>query len=110
MRISGTEPRQWSLAKQFESSFKKLESVVQKVPKQVEARREGVINSQNYNFNQYLNTEYFEVPLSRMFNGILDDEYTVTTSIDKTLHQFLTVTDPDLITEFGFLPNCARFP
>ena len=34
----------------------------------------------------------------------------VTPSIHKTLHQFLTVTDLDLITEFDFLPNCARFP
>ena len=34
----------------------------------------------------------------------------VTASIDRTLHQFLTITDLDLITEFDFLPNCARFP
>ena len=34
----------------------------------------------------------------------------MTPSIDKTLHQFLTITDMDLITEFEFLPNCARFP
>ena len=31
-------------------------------------------------------------------------------SIDRTLHQFLTITDLDLITEIDFLPNCARFP
>ena len=36
--------------------------------------------------------------------------HTVTSSIDKTCHQFLTITDKDLITEFDFLPNCARFP
>ena len=30
-------------------------------------------------------------------------------SIDKTLHQFLTDTDLDLITKFDFLPNRARF-
>ena len=35
--------------------------------------------------------------------------YTVTPSIDRTLHHFLTVTDLDLITEFDFLPNYARF-
>ena len=35
--------------------------------------------------------------------------HTVTPSKDWTLHQFLTVTDLDLITEFDFLPNCARF-
>ena len=34
----------------------------------------------------------------------------MTPSIDRTLHQFLTITDLDLITEFDFLPNCARFP
>ena len=36
--------------------------------------------------------------------------HTVTPSIDRTLHQLLTITDLDLITEFDFLPNCARFP
>ena len=36
--------------------------------------------------------------------------YWVTPSIDRTLHQFLTVTDLDPITEFEFLPNYARFP
>ena len=47
---------------------------------------------------------------------VLDDlhrinnvSHTVTPSFVKTLHQFLTVTDLDLITEFDFLPNCARF-
>ena len=35
---------------------------------------------------------------------------TLTPSIDRTLHQFLTITDLDLITEFDFLPNCTRFP
>ena len=34
----------------------------------------------------------------------------MTPSIDRTLHQFLTITDLDLITEFDFLPNCTRFP
>ena len=34
----------------------------------------------------------------------------MTSSIDRTLHQFLTITDLDLITEFDFLPNFARFP
>ena len=36
--------------------------------------------------------------------------HTVTPSIDKTLHQFLTITDLDLITEFDLLPNWTRFP
>ena len=34
----------------------------------------------------------------------------MTPSIDRTLHQFLTITDLGLITEFDFLPNCTRFP
>ena len=34
----------------------------------------------------------------------------MTPSIVRTLHQFLTITDLDLITKFDFLPNCARFP
>ena len=36
--------------------------------------------------------------------------HTVTPSIDRKLHKFLTVTDLVLITEFDYLPNCARFP
>ena len=36
--------------------------------------------------------------------------YTVTSSIDRILHQFLTVTDLYLITDFDFLPNYARYP
>ena len=35
---------------------------------------------------------------------------TTYSDIDRTLHQFLTINDLDLITEFDFLPNCARFP
>ena len=45
MRISVLNPRQWSLAKQ--SSLK--------MPEQVEAKRNGVIIPQNYNFNQINN-------------------------------------------------------
>ena len=56
-------------------------------------------------------TKQYEVPISRMLHVILDDDHiTVTPSIDNTLHQFLTVTDLDLITDFDFLRNCARFP
>ena len=36
--------------------------------------------------------------------------HTVTPSLVRTLHQFFTINDPDLITEFDFLSNCARFP
>ena len=56
-------------------------------------------------------TKQYEVPLSRMLHDILDDgPHTVTPSIDRTLHQFLTITDLHLITEFDFLPYFARFP
>ena len=34
--------------------YKKLKSIDQKVPKQAEAKRDGVINPQHYNFNQFL--------------------------------------------------------
>ena len=37
-------------------------------------------------------------------------QHTVTSSIDGTLHQFFTFTDLDLITEYDFLPICARTP
>ena len=47
MRISGTEPSSVIL------SETKLESDVPKVPKLDEVKRDGVINPQNYNFNQF---------------------------------------------------------
>ena len=40
-------PRQWSLAKQ---SFSKVEMIARKCQNQAEAKRDGVINLQNYNF------------------------------------------------------------
>ena len=43
-------PHQWSLAKQ--SGFKD-ESDDPKVPKQGKAKRDGVINPQNYNFKLF---------------------------------------------------------
>ena len=58
MRISGTEPSSVILSQTC--SIKKLKSNDQKVPKQAEAKRDGVINSQNYNFNQFFNTENFD--------------------------------------------------
>ena len=33
----------------------------------------------------------------------------MTPSIDRTFYQFLTSTDLDLVTEYDFLPNCARY-
>ena len=54
MRISGTEPSSVILGQTVK--FKKLKSDDQTLPKQTEAKRDGVINPQNYNFKQF-NTE-----------------------------------------------------
>ena len=51
MRISGTEPSSVILSQIMK--FKKLKSDDRKVPKQAEAKRDGVINPQNYNFSQF---------------------------------------------------------
>ena len=51
MRISGTEPSSVILSQIC--SNKKLKSNNQNVPKQAEAKRDGVTNPQNYNFNQF---------------------------------------------------------
>ena len=48
-------PHQWSLAKRYE----KLKSNDQKVPKQAEAIRDGVINPQNYNFNKFKHGKFW---------------------------------------------------
>ena len=51
MRISGTEPSSVILSqKQY---FQKLIRDVPNVPKQAEAKRDGVINPQYYNFKQF---------------------------------------------------------
>ena len=51
MRISGTEPSSVILSqKQY---FQKLIRDVRNVPKQAEAKRDGVINPQYYNFKQF---------------------------------------------------------
>ena len=52
----------------------------------------------------------YEAPLPNVTRHSGWWPHTVTPSINRTLHQFLTITDLDLITEFDFLPNCARFP
>ena len=49
MRISGTEPSSVILSKT--NYFKKLKSDTENVPKQTEAKRDGVMNPKNYNFN-----------------------------------------------------------
>ena len=48
MRISGTEPSSVILSQTCR--YQKLNSNDQNVPKQAEAKRDGVINPQNYNF------------------------------------------------------------
>ena len=50
MRISGTEPSSVILGQP--KWFKKLKTGAPKVPTQAEAKRDGVINPQSYNFNQ----------------------------------------------------------
>ena len=49
MRISGTQPSSVILSQTMK--FKKLKSDPIKVPKQVEAKRDGVITLKNYMFN-----------------------------------------------------------
>ena len=51
MRMSGTEPLSVILSQT--KKFKKIESYVRKVPKEAEAKRDGVINQQNNNINQF---------------------------------------------------------
>ena len=48
MRISGTEPSSVILSQK--RNFIKVRRDVLNVPKQAEAKRDGVINPQNYNF------------------------------------------------------------
>ena len=51
MRISGTEPSSVILSQTMK--FKKLKNDDRKVPKEAEAKRDGVINPQNYNFSRH---------------------------------------------------------
>ena len=51
MRISGTEPSSVILSQTMK--FKKLKGDGPKIPKQAEAKRDGVINPQSYNFHQF---------------------------------------------------------
>ena len=51
MRISGTEPSSMTLSQT--KSFRKMKIDNQKVPKQAEYNRDGVINPQNNNFKQW---------------------------------------------------------
>ena len=58
MRISGTEPSSVILSQT--KYFKKLKNDDQKLPKQAKAKRDSLINPQNYNFNQ----AFFVISLS----------------------------------------------
>ena len=60
MRISGNEPSSVILS-QTMKTIKELKRDDPKVHKQAEAKGDGVINPQNYNFNQFFNTENFDV-------------------------------------------------
>ena len=51
MRISGNEPSSVILLQVVGS---KVENVDPRVSKEAESKRDGVINPQNYNFNQFL--------------------------------------------------------
>ena len=51
VRISGTEPSSVILSQTM--TFKKLKCYEPKVPKQAEPKWDGVINPQNYYFNQF---------------------------------------------------------
>ena len=57
MRISGTEPS--SMLRSKREFYKRLKSDVPKMPKQTEAKRNGVINPQNLQFQSILNIEHF---------------------------------------------------
>ena len=52
LRISVTEPS--SVILSHTKLFQKLETDVPKVPKQAEAKMDGVINPPKYNFNTFL--------------------------------------------------------
>ena len=58
MRISGIEPSSMILPQQYSKRFK---CDVQRMPKQVKTKRDGVINPQNYKFQSVLNTENVDV-------------------------------------------------
>ena len=51
MRISGTEPSSVILSQKEVNE--KLKNDAPKVPNQAKAKRDGGINSQNYNFSQF---------------------------------------------------------
>ena len=53
----------------------------------------------------------YEVPLSWMLHGILDDDHLQWhPPLIRHYTNFDNINDLDLITKFDFLPNCKRFP
>ena len=54
--------------------YQKLNSIDQKMPKQAEAKRDGVINPQNYNFNQFKTRK--SLMLSKRYESIEVDRRT----------------------------------
>ena len=57
MRISGTEPSSVILSQT--KLFKKVVKWCRNKPKQAEAKRDGVINPQNNNFNQFFSRKFW---------------------------------------------------
>ena len=64
MRISGNEPSSVILSQT--KWFQKLKNYCPKVPKQAEAKRDGVINPQNYNFIQFYTEKFNALKTLRM--------------------------------------------
>ena len=52
----------------------KVESVDPKVPKQAEAKRDGEINPQNYNFNQFYTENFDALNRYELYYAILCQE------------------------------------
>ena len=114
MCISGTEPSSVILGQT--KNFKKLKNDTPKVAKPAEAKRDGVINQQSYNFNEYFsfNTENFNRILifSKRYEStevyrrtwLLLGQRMVTTSnfIGKKLY-YKCQTAPDWIKTWVFL-------
>ena len=71
MRISGTEPS--SVILNQKKCFQKLKWDVPNVPKQAEAKRDGVINPLNYDFNNFNTEKYCENSVSQSVSHIPRD-------------------------------------
>ena len=65
MRISGNEPPSVILSQT--KRFQKLKMIARKCQKQAEAKKDGVINLQHYNFNHF-NAKHFYAPKTLRIN------------------------------------------